>query len=359
MNDVGLKIKKFQDVFNSLVTWLTADESKLTDFNVGSALRTLTEAVSLQVEEFYFNMKQNVEYAIDSAIYTAFGFEKINAENAYGFINIEFVKPLETVLIIPEGFTVSTSFSNSKVVYYKALDDTEAPIGSTSIMVKVTCTEPGTIGNCEEGEINNLITGNTLIKSVSNPTRISTGIDAESSSDTKARFKSYLKSLGRATRDSLAYGAKSVEGVDGVYVDDNYIGFVNVYCHDANGELPESLKSRVEIALEEYRAGGIEVRVLPVVRKEINVKSTIVLRDTVDVESVKSSIDLMIKNYLNNYRVSTDFYVADIITLVMSEFSEVVLNIEPNGLENVQIMSNAKVVAGEVDTNCVKLMDWR
>ena len=48
-----LKIKSMYEVFNNLVEWITAKTDKITDFNVGSAIRTLTEAISIQFEEFY------------------------------------------------------------------------------------------------------------------------------------------------------------------------------------------------------------------------------------------------------------------------------------------------------------------
>ena len=50
---MGLKIKSMYEVFNNLVEWITAKTDKITDFNVGSAIRTLTEAISIQFEEFY------------------------------------------------------------------------------------------------------------------------------------------------------------------------------------------------------------------------------------------------------------------------------------------------------------------
>lgn len=356
---MGLKIKNFQELFNSLVTWITAENTGLSDFNIGSALRTLIEAFSLQLEEFYFNMKQNIEYASRTAIYGAFGFEAIKSEFASGYIRVRFTQPLESSLILPSGMMFSTSLSNTRVVYYKTTDDITVEEGASEILIEVVCTESGVIGNCESGEINTLITGNSLILSVYNTARFTSGVDAESAASMRERFKEYLKSLGRATAESIAYGAKTVEGVAGVYVDDKYIGFVNLYCHDKNGDLPEELKNEITLTLEKYRAGGIEVKVLPIVKHKINLDITAVLYDSVDKDTMKESIQNSLISYLNTYTVSQDFFVADIITTLMSSYKGIIVTLDFNNADNVKILSNELVIAGSVNVTCISQSDWR
>lgn len=355
----SLKIKKFQDIFNSLVTWITSDNSKLSDFNIGSALRTISESISLQMEELYFNMHQNIEYAIRTAIYGAFGFEAVKATYATTYVTISFVEPLTNALLIPAGFTVCTSLTNSKVVYYKTTSDYTVPIGSYNCMVGVVCTEQGTVGNCEIGEIATMVTTSTMIDSVTNTMRVTDGVDQESNADMKARFKEYIKSLGRATRESIEYGIKTVEGVAGVKIDDNYIGFVNAYVHDSNGELPDELLGNITEELVNYRAAGIEVKVLPCVRHEISLDSvTLITKDDVDIASMIDSINLLVKNYLNSYTVGTNFYVSDIITLLMKNYRSVLVTIDIGDLSNINILYNEVVVAGDVNLKYTSISDW-
>lgn len=357
---MGLKIKAFQEIFNSLVTWLTSEKkASLTDFTVGSALRTLTEGISLQIEEFYFNMRQNVEYAIETAIYSAFGFEQIQGQYAGGYVQLNFTEPLTSALVIGSGTTVSTSLSNSKVLYYKTTEDFTVPVGATSVIVEVFCTEIGSVGNCELGEICVLVSGSSLIESVNNVTRFVSGVDQETKAEMKSRFKEYLKSLGRATADSIAYGAKTVNGVAGVYVDDNYIGFVNVYCHDANGDLPEDLKNQIVYTLEEYRAGGIEVKVLPVVKHPIDLSIRLIVKDDIEMSGNLSAIETLLTDYLNSYTVSNDFYASDIITLLMTNYRSIIVTLDIGDLENEKVLDNELVVAGEVNVEFSYLSDWR
>lgn len=356
----GLKIKTFQQVFTSIVTWLTSEKkASLTDFTVGSALRTLAEGISLQIEEFYFNMRQNIEYAIETAIYTAFGFEQIQGQYASGFVQLNFNEPLTSTLVIGRGTTVATSLTNSKVLYYKTYEDFQAEIGASSCIVEVFCTEIGTIGNCELGEINTLISGNSLIASVNNITRFTSGVNQETRAEMKSRFKAYLKSLGRATADSIAYGAKTVEGVAGVWVDDNYIGFVNVYCHDKNGDLPEELKTKIAYTLEDYRAGGIEVKVLPVVKHPINLDISLIVKDDIEMSDNLTAIVNLLTDFLNSYEVSTDFFVSDIITLLMTNYKSIIVTIDTNDCKNEKVLSNELIVAGKINVTYSHLSDWR
>lgn len=355
---MGLKIKDVTKIFNSLATWITADNRKLSDFTVGSALRTLTESIALQLEEFYFNMKQNVEYAIETAIYTAFGFDLIREEKASGYILIRFVTALENPVIIPAGTKFSTSLMNSRIVYYETTDDYIVEKGSTEAMVEAACTEYGEIGNCEIGEINNIVTTATYIDSVTNTTRFEGGRAEETKSERQERFKLYLKSLGRATREAIAYGVKQVPGIAGVWVDDNYIGFVNVYCHNEYGYLTEGLRIQVEQALNDYRAAGVEVKVLPTVEKLVDLDITLVVPNETDMDMYIPGIRALVESYLNDYEVAQDFYKSDIITLIMNNYREVVITMDING-DNVKTQNNELILAGTININYTYASDWR
>lgn len=355
---MGLQIKDVTKIFNSLATWITADNRKLSDFTVGSALRTLTEAVALQLEEFYFNMKQNVEYAIETAIYSAFGFELVTEEKASGYIRIRFITELENPVVIPAGTKFSTSLMNSRIVYYETTDDYIVEKGSVEAIVEACCSEFGEIGNCEVGEITNIVTASTYIDSIVNTTRFEGGRETETKAERQERFKLYLKSLGRATRESIAYGVKQVPGIAGVWVDDNYIGFVNVYCHDEYGHLPEELRIQVEQALDNYRAAGVEVKVLPVVEKFIDLAITLVVPNDTDIDIYLPGIKTLVESYLNDYEVSQDFYKSDIITLIMENYREIVITMDVDG-DNAKVLDNELVLAGNVDVSYVYASDWR
>ena len=113
---MGLKIKSMYEVFNNLVEWITAKTDKITDFNVGSAIRTLTEAISIQFEEFYFSMKQNVLYAIENSVYTSFGFALFcNTTDPLG--NTAFFIVPKNSLAIPVVESISTNEQATRTIF--------------------------------------------------------------------------------------------------------------------------------------------------------------------------------------------------------------------------------------------------
>ena len=241
---MGLKIKSMYEVFTSLVDWITAKTDKITDFNVGSAIRTLTEAIAVQFEEFYFSMKQNVLFAIENSVYNSFGFDLKISQAASGYVTIDFTEPLPGSLIFPK----STVFCTSSVygyIYFESTEEIYAQQGSISVMVPVQCKTSGTTGNVPGGSITTIVTTNTIIHEVYNEAAFTNGVNEETSTERKKRFQDYIKTLARGTADAIVYGCLEVEGVSGAWVDDSYIGYVKLYAHNSDGELPEELRQAV------------------------------------------------------------------------------------------------------------------
>lgn len=356
---MSLKIKSIKEILSTLIVNITTRTKKITDFNPGSATRTLLESIALQLEELYFDIRQNVEYAIENAIYNAFRFERITETKASGYVTVNFVEALPSSLIIPMGTVFSTSLQYNKVIQFKSTEDVVADKGVLSITVPVECTEGGIIGNVGVGDIRVIVTGSNMIESVTNQAAFVNGVDEETSIERKHRFGEYIKSLSKATKDSIAYGTKEVDGITGVWVDDSYIGFVRVYTHDENGNLPEELRQAVLQNLEKYRAAGVEVEVLPIVRKEVNISMFFVLKDGIVLEDYLPNIKQLIVDYLNNFEVATNLYMTNLIGAVTENYKDIIVTFEILEGEDTNLQNNELVVSGVVDVTGVNLKDWR
>lgn len=355
---MGLKIKSMYDVFNNLVEWITAKTDKITDFNVGSAARTLTEAISIQFEEFYFSMKQNVLYAIENSIYTSFGFDLKLSKASSGYVTVEFEEALPSSLTFPEG----TVFCTSGVygyIYFESTEEIYAEQGCVTIMIPVKCKSEGTIGNIPVGAITTIVTTNTIIRSVRNTAAFTNGVNEETSAERKKRFQNYIKTLARGTADAIVYGCLEVDGVTGAWCDDKYIGYVKLYAHNSDGELPDELKQKILENMQDYRAGGIEVWVLPIVKRPIDLSLRIMIGNDYDTETYKELITALVTNTLNEYSVANNFYTADIIHAIKSAYEDVVINISILTGEDTQIAENELVRPGNLTISCVNMKDWR
>lgn len=354
---MGLIIRTFNTVFSNAAEWVTARTDKLTDFNVGSALRTLFEAIAIQFEEFYFAIKQNVLYAIETAIYDGFGFPIKQAEAASGYVTVSFRSPLADVMCIKRG----TVFATSGVygyLYFESTEDIYAAAGSMAVMVPVQCKTDGDTGNIPAGAITTMVASSSIIESVQNETAFTSGTNVETAAERKRRFQHYIKTLSKATTDALIYGTLEVEGVAGAWCDDKYIGFVKLYAHDANGDLPEDLKKQITAHLQNYRAGGIEVQVLPIVKRPIDVSIMVMIGNAYDTQLYDELIKELVDRMLNEHSVSEPFYAANMIHTIMDAYDDIVVNIRILKGSDVEVEDNEIIRAGAVDVHCVTVRDW-
>ena len=280
---MALQIKSMYTVLKDLIDWTTARTDKLTDFNIGSGIRTLYEAVAVQLEEFYFRMKQNALYAISTSIYTSFGFDRKSANYATGTVTIAFTRPLPARLVIPKGTVVLTSDTYGNIPF-EVIEDTTAEVGLVSVPVEVVCKQAGTVGNVPAGAISQIVTSNPIINNIYNLSAFTNGNDAETAIEHKKRFQHYINTLAKATSNAILYGTLEVDGVAGAWVDDNYIGYAKVYAHNSDGELPDDLKANILTHLVNYRAAGIEIMVLPIIKVAVDQTIQIMINDNYDTE---------------------------------------------------------------------------
>ena len=355
---MGLKTKSAYEVLSNLIEWITARTDKITDFNIGSASRTLSEAIAVQFEEFYFAMKQNVLYAIESAVYDAFGFSLRESSYATGYVTVVFYEALPGELLFPKGTMFCTS-SSYGYIYYESTEEIIATAGLLSTRIPVKCKESGVKGNVPAGAIDTIITTNTIIQTVLNESAMTGGTKAETNSERKKRFQYYIKTLARGTADAIMYGCLEVEEVAGAWVDDKYIGYVKVYAHNSAGDLPEELRQKILDNLYNYRAAGIEVEVLPIVKTPIDVSLRVMIDDQYYTDTYDELIKTLVTNNLDEYTVANDFYTADLIHVIKTAYEEVVMNVQFIGGGDTQIAENALVRAGSVEVTCVNKKDWR
>lgn len=314
-----MKTKKLSEILSRLIDKTMISTGKINDFTPGSVIRSLYEAIALEIEQFYMLTRQNILWGIQEGVLQAFDFKKRKAKRAYGQVTIEFYNPLKERLTISRG-TTFTSSKQEITQQFETLTEYYVEPGTTSTRVEVYCTSIGEVGNVPEESINIINTSSTLISRVYNETSFSTGTDEEPIEDVKRRFNLFVETRGRATNKSIRYGATQVDEVAGVYVYEE-VGHVTVFTHDRNGELTPELKSTVTQALEDYRPSGIMLEVKPVIKTTQDINVTVTLSDKNKITNdYKLRIESTIRSYLNNFTVSKD--------LILSDLTQVIMNID-------------------------------
>lgn len=353
-----LKIKTLAQMMPKYVFDITNKTDRLTDFSVGSAIRTIGEATCLQLEEFYFAMHQNVNYAITHSIYEAFGFKMKPAVPSSGIVRIVFIEPAPTAFTIPRGMYFTTPRTSVGLRRFYTTNITQVIAGATQVDVNVVSEITGSISNISFNSITSVETYLPLIKEVYNPHSFTNGADAETSEDRKKRFQQYIATLSKGTRDAVLYGALEVDGVAGAYVDDNYIGYVRVYAHDLGGNLSSILRQAIIDNELNYRAAGIEVDVWPVEKHFANFNVVVYLRDGYDVNIYGNVLQDVCVKRVNTYMVSEPMYASDIISYIRWLYPDIIVDVQSESLHDMIVPKNGIVRAGAIKIICANAKHW-
>jgi uncharacterized phage protein gp47/JayE len=331
---MSLKIRTFKEILSGMASWVMFNNPKLNNFRVGSALRTVLEAVAVELEAMYFKMRRAFGDAVENSISNSFGFFPAPATASTGTVVLEFKNYLSQRLIIPVGFRLSTMPVGGVLVYFEVTEEVLCEEGTLSAVLNVRCVESGTSGNVPANSIRLMVTPLAVVQSVYNEEAFLNGKAEETKEEYKKRFTTYIETLARGTLSAIQYGCLKVPGVQGAYVSDN-IGEIQAYVHDANGNLPTLLKDSVLTALIDYRPAGTEVVVLPVTKRTVNINITVTLRAGFDRDTYRSIVQDSVTTFLNNFVVSRSLTRADLITFIMT--------IDRNALMNAVISLNADI----------------
>jgi len=347
---MGLKIRTFKEILTSMASWVTFNNPKLNNFRVGSAVRTLLEAVAVELESMYFKMRKSFNSAVQDSIANSFGFHPTPAIASSGNIILEFKSNLPQRITIPVGFRFSTVPVGGELVYFEATEEVLCEEGTQSAVVPVRCTQTGTVGNVPARSISMMVTPLAMVSRVYNESAFGNGEAEETLEEYKKRFTQYIETLARGTLSSIQYGCLKVPGVSGAYVSDN-IGEIQAYVHDSQGNLPEELRLEVIKALIDYRPAGTEVIVLPVTKRIVNVNITITLRAGFDRDTYRSIVQDSVTTFLNNFSVSRGLTRADLITHIMMIDRNAITNVVTSLNSDVNVASFELIRAGTVNVS--------
>lgn len=327
----GFEPKTFPQILSSMATWVSRNCSKITNFEVGGVTRTILEAVSSEIHGIYITLRNSLPTIIENSISHSFGISREKATCSKGYLTISFRSSLYQTVVIEKGTQFFTYPIDNTIITFKSTEQIVANYGDSVCSVPVECLLYGTIGNVPASSIINMASPIPYIESVHNEFAFTSGRDAESAQELKNRFSKFVTTLSKGTMNAIEYGVLKVPGVAGVYIEEN-VGYINVYAHDDIGELPSDLKEDIDKSLIDYRCGGIEVVVKPVVPKGISIDVSVVLSKNFDATTYKNIIRESITQYIQTRKVSESFIKADLIKFVM--------NIDENAILNVRVLQD-------------------
>lgn len=252
------QIKDFASISASQINHARAVTKKITDFAPGSVARTLMEGAAVEIEELYLQFFLGLRDAIPVATFLSFGFEKLPAKRAFGWVSVSSAAPLSAPITIPAG----TVFSTEAGAQYTATAQVVWAAGSSLVRIPVQATATGLAGNVAAGVIviSDLFPesgGYTVSNSL-----IATGADTETDAEREARFAEFIRSLSRGTVQACLYaaGQSVVLDVDGNI--DEYVtrtgyeevpGIMRIWVYSNRGVASTQLLTDGQKRLDGYR----------------------------------------------------------------------------------------------------------
>jgi hypothetical protein len=339
-------MKSFKNILFDMVSWMKLTNTKVTNYTVGSVVRSILEATALEIEELYYFIRSKFDQLKEDSIYNSFGFQKLPATPAEGYVTVRFSQPLTQSVAFPAGerfFTATTQGQES--IYFTTTEGRTATIGMTEISLLVRCETPGVIGNVPPYTIRHAVRTSPYVVEIFNDVRFYTGAPEETKEARHNRFQKFVRSIRRATPESVEYGCSQVPGVAGVFIKED-IGMIYVYVHDFNGDLPDTLRSAVETQIYNYKAGGIKAIVAGVTKREVDLNIEVLIADGYDQTSILAKVEDSVEVYLNKHTVSKNLVRADLIHHIMDIDREAIRNVNVNMTSDIVVQDQELIRPG-------------
>lgn len=194
------------DVAAQILATMAALSGVITDFNVGSQIRTQTESIGSVIEQQGVAAAALALQAFAFSALAAFQIEPAQATFAIGNLTISTAPtgvtapPATQSVAIPAGTLVQTSGG----IQAQTVGATVLSIGATGVTTSAIAVVGGIAGNVAAGAFNQIISGLGYPLSVTNSAAFTGGAPAETTSAALARFSAKVNSLGLASPVNIA-----------------------------------------------------------------------------------------------------------------------------------------------------------
>jgi len=310
----AIAVKKYKDLLDDMITWVVANQDKLTDFNEGSMIRTILECIALLGEQVYIKARIGFEDGLIDVPFYAFNFEKDISQKAAGEVIFSRTGTSGTV-DIPIGMLVATADG----LQFQTTEAAQITDGNNdSSATNIQAMEAGSLYNVAASTIVIIVSPLSGVDSVDNASATSGGLDEESDTAFLERFQQFIEGLGQANEAGLIAGAKSVDGVRSASVVEHFPPSASynasVYIDDGAGNAPQALLDSVEAVLigegttaaPGYKGAGINIQVLAPTKVTITVTVEVDDDGTVSREALEYQIENAIAGYINNLLIGDD-----------------------------------------------------
>lgn len=329
--------KKFEEIYTNMVQKSQEKVPTLTDFQVGSVIRTMYESFAYEIGILYEQLNQVYLSAfIDSAegsqlemLVALLGIQRGLPDFAEGIVT--FQRDLGTDIIeIPVGTLVTTEDSEkSPKKAYKTIELQIFPANFKTLDVKIQAVERGEEQVTKEETINIMPLPIPGIKSVINQNPIQfTGKKTETDEELRQRAKIALISSGKASNISLENAllsqpsVKEVKLIERFNDPDKKYGLVDIFVDGVdfkNETKVQSLKSQID----KVRAAGVFVRLQSAIIVTIDAVFKIEINPSLKIsemerKTIEKSVEESIINYISQIKMGQPLLFSQLTRQILS-----------------------------------------
>lgn len=340
---MAFQIRDFRSISAGMINWMKGATQKVTDFNLGSIVRTMIEAVAAELDELYINFFIGINEAIPVSVYNTFGFTALSATS--GSTPLRFTNngtPATTPITVPAGTAATVT---NGTIRYVTQADAVISIGQTYVETLAVADTPGFASNTPDSTIIVLATPVAGIVSVTNANPVINGRDAETDQARIVRFQGYISTLARGTVAAIQYGATTAALVDPVsgnvtefvasakvlepYLTDDTqpIALVQCYIHNGSSDTSDALVDQAQLVINGYvavdgsyvpgwKAAGVPCTVIKATDVPVNVAGVLVLLPGFDADTVISQTESAIRVYIQGLAVGALVVLAEMIAII-------------------------------------------
>ncbi len=322
-------LKSFNTLVQDQIAVINAASTTLTDFEVGSILRALTEGqssasiwIQALISAAIAIARLQTSYGNDVDTFVQqFGYTRQQATASTGVVT--FSRSVTTTASnIPASSTVistssatplkfTTVLNTSHPNYDPATNSYVMDIGVSSISnIPVQCNQTGLIGNVQAGQINSISSPLVNVNNVTNPIAFDNGSNTATDTQTKSGFVLYLQGLSKATYLAIAFAVVSTpfygnkvtryQIVENKDTNGNVLyGFFFVVVDDGSGSPSSDMINAISANVSLYRGLSIMWSVIAPVVVTLEIVMDITL--DVDTAAVRSEVTSSIKQALLTY----------------------------------------------------------
>lgn len=378
---MSFQIKDFASIVASQINWMRANTTRVTDFNLGSVVRTMMEAAAIEIEESYLQYFVGLKEAIPVSVFETFGFPAISAEAAGGILRFSTAAAATSNILIPAGTVVKAAVSEQN---YATTAAASILIGQTYVDVLGAAQAAGVVGNADAGTITTLVTTVSGVAAVTNPAPWINGRDVETDDERKTRFQGFIGTLARGTKAAVEYGAKTARISNAAGVVTEYVAFatvvepwiadsaqpialVRVYVHNGAGATSAELVALAQKVVDGYygadgitpvpgsgwKAAGVQCIVSAAADVPVAVTGDVFVGAGNNAVEVVAAATRAVQAYIQGLTVGADVLLSEIVAIVMRDVVGVYNVVLSAPATDLAISASQKAIPGAVTLTAI------